>query len=490
MQNMNFPLRDAHEPQIREPQTREPRRLSDPRIAEFLSPEACRELFKKIVSMTTGGGQTIVSLTVRSSGLSKWVRSQMQVSAETNEVHLSMWRIIRGARGKGSTLTNRLDDAGLREAVRHAENTIRESAETPNNDDFDFVADPPMSNPKLWDEATYNTSAQRRSEIARSIMEPAETKGLISAGKVEIAAEGKAYMHTNGKFLYYPVTDVQCSATVRSKRGTASGWAGQHHHAIDKVDFTTVGARSLEKCLRSENPVAAEPGRYTVVLEPQAVADLFSPLLERHDQESEQFMRQAAEAGEGPFAGRRGYSKIGQQVFDKRFTLRADPMDPEAGFIPFSHWGGIYKAVNWIHRGILRDLSYADSYALEQMGLPNGLPNSFSYNLSAEGPTMSVDEMIRSTQRGILVTRFSNVRTVHAGSMLLGGYTRDGLWLIENGKISKSIKNFRFTESPMFVLNKVEAVSTPVRVFMPPYARIVPAIKANDFSFTALADAV
>jgi predicted Zn-dependent protease len=106
------------------------------------------------------------------------------------------------------------------------------------------------------------------------------------------------------------------------------------------------------------------------------------------------------------------------------------------------------------------------------------------------GGTTTIDEMIATTKRGLLVTRFSDLQAVDDASLLYSGYTRDGLWLIENGTISKSAKNFRFTESPLFVFNQVEQLGEPVRVFRPRAPAIVPPVKVRDFSFTSLADAV
>jgi predicted Zn-dependent protease len=146
--------------------------------------------------------------------------------------------------------------------------------------------------------------------------------------------------------------------------------------------------------------------------------------------------------------------------------------------------------VKWIDRGTLRDLSYGDMYAMRVMGRTDPLYNSLSYRLSAEGTTTSIEEMIKSTERGILVTRFNAVQTVDSPSGLVTGFTRDGLWLIEHGKISKPIKNFRFTESPLFMLNNVESFGEAKRVFSPPRSRVAPALKVRDFSFTSLADAV
>jgi predicted Zn-dependent protease len=235
------------------------------------------------------------------------------------------------------------------------------------------------------------------------------------------------------------------------------------------------------------NPQAIEPGRYTVILEPQATADLMVGVIEA-------LRRVPAENGNGPFAGRViGRSKIGEQVLDRRMTLRADPMDPDGGFVPYERFSGApYQAVAWIDRGILRELAYDRYYALTMLGYDKALPESGSYRLTAAPgvPTIDVDEMIARTERGLLVTRFHGVEVVDSDSVLCTGYTRDGLWLIENGKITRPVKNFRFTESPLFVLNKLLDIGDAVRVFRPGKAWIAPAVRVEDFSFTSLADAV
>jgi len=102
----------------------------------------------------------------------------------------------------------------------------------------------------------------------------------------------------------------------------------------------------------------------------------------------------------------------------------------------------------------------------------------------------SIDEMIATTERGVLVTRLHNVVTLDAGSLLSTGITRDGLWLIERGKITKAIKNFRFTESPLFAFNNVEQLGECKKVFRRRAPAICPTMKVKDFSFTGLMDAV
>jgi predicted Zn-dependent protease len=269
---------------------------------------------------------------------------------------------------------------------------------------------------------------------------------------------------------------------VRDPKGTGSGWAGVDWNDWTRIDAAKLSAVALDKCLKSRNPVAVEPGRYTTILEPQAVCDLFSLVMQY-------LSRMQAEKGIPPFNGpQKGTTKLGQQVFDERITVTADPMDPDLGFPPFSLSGEVYHPVHWFDHGILTNLSYDRWYGVTQLGLNTGLPNSYAFRMG--GGTTTIDEMIATTKRGIVVTRLSNIRLVDPNSLLYTGYTRDGLWLVENGTISRPIKNFKFTESPMFVFNSVDQLGPPVRVFHPGAPAIVPPVKVRDFSFTALADAI
>jgi len=167
-------------------------------------------------------------------------------------------------------------------------------------------------------------------------------------------------------------------------------------------------------------------------------------------------------------------------------------MDPECGFVPFDGGGEPYPAVTWIERGILRALAYDRGYGLTQLGIDAALPNSAAFSLRGDSPASAstVEEMIANTARGILVTRLNQPRVLDIQSLLMNGNTRDGLWLIERGKVTKAIKNMRFTESPMFILNNVEAIGRPQRVFRPYAPAVVPPLMVRDFSFTGLVDAV
>ncbi len=222
------------------------------------------------------------------------------------------------------------------------------------------------------------------------------------------------------------------------------------------------------------------------------------------------FLRQFPERyGTGPFY--LGYddalqlrrAKLGLKVVDERITIDQDPMDPRLGVLPFQLGPDMAptRAEKWIDRGVL--MALADDRARAVADRNENLPRTETSSFRMSGGDTSVEEMIKTTKRGLLVTRLSNVRTLDFNSLLATGLTRDGLWLIENGQITKAVKNFRFTESPLFVLNSLEQLGIPVPVFRPVKSplgdsahifglvpAIVPPLKARDFSFTSTIDAI
>lgn len=156
-------------------------------------------------------------------------------------------------------------------------------------------------------------------------------------------------------------------------------------------------------------------------------------------------------------------------------------------FVPFYYDGSPNLPVKWIDGGVLKELAYDRWYAVQRLNKPDPLNNMFAYRVS--GGDATVEEMIARTDRGLLVTRLDNVRVIDLNTLLCTGNTADGLWLIERGKITKSVKNFRFRESPIFAFNNLAELGAPARV-LESQPVLVPPAKVLDFSMTSLADAV
>lgn len=470
----------------------------------FLSQDACEALLERVVRLCPSGWEVSLHIYSRWSGNVRWARNEITTAGDITEPQVTITASHR--RRSAYFQINRLDDASIQRAIAALQH--RMNMQAPSDEPGGMRSGEVYLETDLWSDATYELDAAQRAALQEGLVAPALAEGLLSAGYLQVSAIGQGVVNTAGLFAYQPETRAQFSVTVRNPSGTGSGWAGVANKDWREIDAARLSAIALDKCKRSADPVAIEPGRYTVILEPQAVSDLMMPLIRSLD-------RIPAERGIGPWADRpqqaagsdlivgdaaaferssgvggsggAGNSKIGQLVLDPRITISADPSDPEAPFVPFAPDGSPYRAVKWIEDGVLRELSYPRWYANRMLNKPDPLYNSYSFRMS--GGNTSIEEMIARTERGLLVTRLVNVRLVDLDSLLCTGTTADGLWLIERGEITRPVKNFRFRESPLYAFNSLEALGEPVRVLqnMPV---IVPPALVHDFSMTSLADAV
>ena len=485
----------------------------------FLSEADCHDVAQRLARYAVGGGETTVHLISQWCGNVRWARNRISTTGEDRDNRLVVKRTLRGNSSYGSIACNDVSDEALVAAVRRAERLAHMDDERP---EFDIALRPgspfryqdePAAAPQLFFDATYQLNARRRAEAAHHLTASAAAVGMLSAGYIEVSATSFAYITSWGYARYFQYTWAQCSLTARDPKGIGSGWAGVDWPDWSRIDGDKLATIALQKCLASRNPVAIEPGRYTTILEPQAVCDFINTW-------GTQSWRSNNETGntapfhksgneEPPFTPEPlalGLARFGERVIDERITLSSDPMDPELGFLPYrkmqySIEGDVYHPVTWIERGVLKNLAYNRHEAIYMFGRNTGLPNSGAFRMSVDGQTTTVEEMVATTKRGLLVTRFDRVQGPEGAAMLCRGYTRDGLWLIENGKVSKPVKNLMFVESIMFALNNVDQLGVPQRAFHPelggiarwysnPQPVIVPALKIRDFSFTALSGSV
>ncbi|MFI5249399.1 MAG: TldD/PmbA family protein [Gemmatimonadales bacterium] len=334
-------------------------------------------------------------------------------------------------------------------------------------------------------EGTASVTPEQRARAALTALQPARAssgaEASVAAGYIIVVSRATLLTNKTGLSAYHRDTDANYTLTVRTADGTGSGWAGADERDWGKIDAGAIATHALEKARRSRDAVAVEPGRYTVVLEPQAVGDLVQLL---------NFFLDARQADEGrsPFTSSSGGSKVGQKVADSSVTLFSDPADPQLLAAPFDGEGYPLTRQVWIDKGVLANLSYSRFWAKKQNKPFSGIRNS----IKLAGGSSTLDDMIKGTERGILVTRLWYLRPVDPRTALFTGLTRDGTYLIEHGAVTHPVKNFRFNDSPIFLLNNVEAMSAPVRLAGTEAGGDVamPAVKAHDFNFTSLSDAV
>ena len=283
---------------------------------------------------------------------------------------------------------------------------------------------------------------------------------------------------------------------MRTPDGAGSGWAEDTSWKIGEIQAAALAARAVQKSKDSLGARPVEPGDYTVILEPAAVAGLlgfnFATALAARN----------AEEGRSFFSKKGGGTLVGEKIFHESVTLKSDPADPRRPGQPWAGGGGgggtnfIFGGfatgagdfgmaagpMTWIEKGVLKNLAY-DRYWAQKSG---HAPTPPAANLVLEGGAETMESLIASTDRGLLVTNFFYIRVVNPQTMQLTGLTRDGVWLIENGKIARPVTNLRFNESPGVLLANVLGMTKAERSGN----AVVPAIKASAFTFSSQSDAV
>lgn len=306
-----------------------------------------------------------------------------------------------------------------------------------------------LASPSAYDAATDRLHAETRAAAAHTAISAAEGARVTVAGFYEHDVSAHALANSAGLRAYHLSTSARFTNTARTSDGTGSGWAGILSHRAAEIDVGTLVKVAVDKALRSAKPRRLEPGRYTVVLEPAAVAELFG------------FMRGALDAravdeGRSFFSLPGGGSRLGEKLFSELVTLRSDPTDRATPAATFDGEGMALKPTTWIEGGRLTALRYSRHWANQRGKAPTGQPTTYHLHGGSAG---SAQELLRGVKRGVLITHFWYTRVVDPQSILITGLTRDGVFLIENGELTAPVNNFRFNESPVTMLRNADALT-------------------------------
>jgi predicted Zn-dependent protease len=459
--------------------------------ASLLARPDAKALADRVLKMSTAD-ETRIAISSDWQGNTRFAGGEISTSGDSTDTTITVTSTIGKRRASAST--NVLDDASLRRTVDLAQRLAKLAPEDPEI--MPELGAQSYSNVAGFIDRTANLEAESRAAAVKQVIDRGSAAGgaagnLFVAGYLEANAGSRAIATSKGLFAYHRSTDANLSTTVRTPDGTGSGWASTGARDWSAINPSALGSRAAQKAVASRNPVAIEPGQYTVILEPQAVADLI-PLL------SGAFNARTADEGRSPFSKRGGGTKIGEKIADERVTIYSDPADADLLAQPFDFEGLPIGKHVWIENGILRNLVYSRYWAQRQNVPPTGGGGGgfggggggfggFPGGLKMVGGTKSLDELIAGTSRAVLITHFFYIRSLDTRTVLLTGLTRDGTFLIENGKITRSLKNFRWNESPLFMLAKIEEIGRAERTAA---SQMMPAIRAKDFTFTSLSDAV
>lgn len=437
----------------------------------ILSREEAKKIIDKVLSYAKAD-ETAVSLGGSKTGNIRYARNSVSTSGESTNLSLAVTSVF--GKRSGTATINEFDDQSLEKTVRRAEEIARLAPENP-----EYV---PMLGPQqyidvkeTYADATAAIDPEYRAKAAFDSIEICKKKNLTSAGYLEDTTGFNAMGNSKGLFAYNRSTSVDFSVTVRTEDGLGSGYAIQDYNDAGKLNAAASTEVAAQKALASKGAVALEPGKYTVILEPVAAADLIQNMMRSLDARN-------ADEGRSFLSKKGGGTRLGEKLFDERVTIYSDPVNPEIPKSGFVMDGRPREKTTWIEKGVVKNLAYSRFWAQKQ-GVKD-LPPPAGFIM--EGGNESLADLIKGTKRGILVTRFWYIRAVDPQTLLYTGLTRDGTFYIEDGKIKHPIKNFRFNESPVIMLNNVEAMGKPVRV----NGSLIPPLKIRDFTFSSLSDAV
>ena len=432
--------------------------------------EEARQIMEKALSFSKADACE-VNLSGSESGNIRYARNTVSTAGHRSNQNL----VVQSSYGnKYATATiDEFDDESLKKVVKRSEELAQIAPENP-----EFMG---ILGPQTYDEsvthidATANISPEYRAEVANSSIEPAAVKDVTAAGFLNDSAGFSAMMNSKGLFAYNKSTDISFTVTMRSNDGTGSGWVTRDFNDVNKFNAAEASKIAIDKAIMSREAKAIEPGKYTVILEPAASIGLLGNMGRSLD-------ARTADEGRSFMSKEGGGTKLGQKIVDARVNIWSDPLNTE---VPTGTWNGEgmpLKKTNWIENGVVKNLAY-DRFWAKEKGV-EAVP--YPPNFIMEGGDASLEDLIKSTKKGILVTRMWYIRGVDPQTLLYTGLTRDGTFYIENGKIKHPVKNFRFNESPIIMLNNLETLGQQVRID----GNLIPYMKIRDFTFSSLSDAV
>jgi predicted Zn-dependent protease len=438
-----------------------------------LSESEARSILQKVLALsradecevTLGGG--------RSANL-RFARNAVSTSGASERLSLSVTCSF-GLRS-GSATINEFDDASLARVVRTAEELARLSPENPES--VKLPGPQKYLEPAGYFASTAGLTQQDRvRQTAASIAICREAK-LAAAGFLEDSTRFSALANSKGLFAFQRSTGVDFSITARTEDGTGSGYALADFNDASRLDAAAVTRIAAKKAAMSKGARAIEPGKYTVILEPAAAGTLIDLMVGSMDARS-------AEEGRSYLSKAGGGTRQGEKLLDERVRLYSDPLHPE---VPGSKWtqdGLPQRRIDWFEGGVVRNLRYSRFWARKKELSEDKVALGGGPTIM-DGTDTSLEALIKGVKRGVLVTNLWYIRMVDPQTLLHTGLTRDGTFYVEDGEIRHPLKNFRFNESPVIMLNNLEALGRPTRV----KGSLIPPMVVRDFTFSSLSDAV
>lgn len=419
--------------------------------------------------------EAAVHVNTTHSANTRFARNEITTSGDVDQARVGL-TVQLGLRS-ASASTNQVDAASLKAL---AERVARAAKLSPEDPETMPVLGPQKAarSPYLFDAALDALDAKARAQGVKAAIDAGREKSLDVAGFLAHGTSLGLVASSAGLSLVHPRTWLGFSVTARTADGSGSGWDSGASCRRADVDFAKIGRVAADKAARSRSPKKLEPGRYTVVLEHAATTDLMDLLFWGLDQ-------RAVDEGRSAFSKPKGGSRVGDKLFSELITLSSDPMSATTPDTPWDGEGQPLAARTWIDKGVLKQLAVSRFWAKQKKLTPTGWYSSWALAPGAE----TLEGLIKGVKRGVLITRFWYTNTVDAQTATFTGLTRDGTFLIEDGAVTTPVNNFRFNQSVIEALAKVDALTKDTATVEDPSVRM-PALRTHEFNLASVSDAV
>jgi len=417
-----------------------------------------------------------VIITSGDSALTRFADNLISQNVSNSSTEISVRVMDKGRVARFSL--NQPSEAALKTAFERAIETLKTQKKDPTL--MPFAKPVPVAiNRKLFFPGTADLSPAERAGRVEALIKKCRRAGAIAYGTYETGASAVTVANSLGIRAFHKESYAVYSVTARC--GDGFGWAESPAFDAREIDFDQVDRAALDKAKMSRNPRGVKPGRYTVILEPAAVTNLlFSMGLYG-------FGAQFYQEGQSFVSG-----KLGRKVLSEKITIKDDALEGPSAGMPFDYEGMPRRSITLIDKGVARELAHDRKTAAKARTTTNGralpMPNTYGplpLNLALAEGGSSLEEMIKSTEKGILVTSFHYTNLLKPMTVEMTGMTRNGTFMIENGRVAYPIKNMRFTESAVEAFNRIEAVGNKTESSMS-WGRIsTPALKIRDFNFSS-----
>ena len=432
-------------------------------------------LLEKVIAANPGKSMSL-GVTIQETGSTRFANNVITTNGVYNRLNIGV-QLYKGKKS-GIVVAGELDEAKLLDAITRAA-ALAEVA--PENAELMPMLGPQTYPPvpPLYHPGTAAVTPEQRAEAIISVVDKAKARGLDAAGFFETSSYASVNLNSLGQYFYATGTRAYYSNTLRG--GTGSGWAAADEEDIAKLKTGVLADRAIQTALASRDPRKLEAGKYTVILEPAAVADFLWLLFYN-------FAAREADEGRSFLSLPEGKNRLGEALFNPMVTVSSDPAFSELPVYPVGEDGLPMGRTTWIEKGVIKNLNYSRFWA-QKMGKE---PVAFPANIIMEGGSGTVDDLIRSTEDGVLVRRLWYIRDLNPMILLMTGLTRDGVFRVKGGKVVGPVNNFRFNESPVNILKNVVRMSKSERAMggETGQSAFVPGLVVKDFNFSSVSEAV